>query len=127
MTEKRTLRRQQQRGSRIATPRAPMPPTEKDGAPLAAGDRWRDEAVGCAISADRWYRPAELSHVTPWSARTFEAWRAVGIGPAYSKVAGRVLYRGSDLIAFLEEGWRPGSAERRTRQRRHKAERGDAY
>lgn len=73
---------------------------------------------GAIIDPAAFYRPDEASRVTPWSVRTFEAWRAAGKGPAYSKVAGRILYRGSDLLAFLEEARRPGGAERRARQRR---------
>lgn len=78
-------------------------------------------AAGAIIDPQAFYRPEEASRVTPWSVRTFEAWRAAGKGPAFSKVAGRILYRGADLLAFLEDARRPSGGERRARQQQRRA------
>lgn len=34
------------------------------------------------------------------SARTLERWRVAGIGPAWLKLPGRVLYRREDVLAY---------------------------
>lgn len=70
------------------------------------------KTVGARIDPDAFYSPKDAALLTPWSVRTFEAWRAGGKGPAFSKVSGRVLYRGVDLIQFLKLGRRPSARER---------------
>lgn len=41
---------------------------------------------------------------------TMQWWRAMGRGPRYVKIGRRVLYRASDLDAFVEQGVREPEA-----------------
>jgi len=49
-----------------------------------------------------WYSPdsAEMAQIA--GKYTLANWRCQGLGPDYSKVGNRVLYRGADILAFLE-------------------------
>ena len=40
-----------------------------------------------------------VTGLLPYS--TWASWRSLGRGPAYFKIGGRVVYRGSDLNAWL--------------------------
>lgn len=50
-------------------------------------------------------------HVSP---RTLEAWRWKGIGPAYLKIMGRIVYRLDDVVAFEQAGHHAVAGERRS-------------
>ena len=41
-------------------------------------------------------------YLGPIAVRTLQAWRAQGVGPAYSKLGKRVAYAVADLDAFLK-------------------------
>ena len=43
---------------------------------------------------------AELAAFWQVSPRTLERWRALGTGPAWMRIGGRVLYRRTDVLAF---------------------------
>ena len=44
------------------------------------------------------------------SPRTLEKWRSRGVGPAYSRIGRRVVYRRDDLDAFVAAGVVGGGA-----------------
>lgn len=46
----------------------------------------------------------EVSRRTGLSARTLQAWRSRGKGPAYVRAGGRVLYPAAELAEFLKRG-----------------------
>ena len=50
---------------------------------------------------DRYYGASdpEVLALAPYS--TFASWRCSGVGPAYHKIGGRVIYSGRDLNAWL--------------------------
>lgn len=54
-------------------------------------------------TADRRVRNAEAAEYLGCSPRTLDHWRSRGRGPKYLKVGTRVLYRISDLDAFVRE------------------------
>jgi predicted site-specific integrase-resolvase len=54
-----------------------------------------------AALADRW----DLSQ------RTLERWRAVGWGPVFLKIGGRVVYRLEDIEAYEQQHLRASSGE----------------
>ncbi|MEW7978437.1 MAG: helix-turn-helix domain-containing protein [Candidatus Sedimenticola endophacoides] len=37
------------------------------------------------------------------SQRTLERWRALGLGPLFLKIGGRVVYRVEDILAYEEQ------------------------
>lgn len=95
-------------------------PSDTDRAPQEAQHNVRimparaaPAEIGARIDPAVWYAIAQVTQVLPWTARTLEAWRAAGKGPAWSRVGGRILYRGDDLLKFLEAGRRPDAEERR--------------
>ncbi len=45
------------------------------------------------------------------SARTLQGWRLRGGGPPYVKLGGRVLYRETDLLAWIESRARASTSE----------------
>lgn len=47
--------------------------------------------------------PAEVAERLRRPVATVRYWRATGIGPKSANVGGRVLYRASDVEAWLEE------------------------
>ena len=51
---------------------------------------------------DRFYLTDNKELLAVWPASTLANWRYEGRGPAYSKTGKRVLYRGADLISFIE-------------------------
>jgi predicted site-specific integrase-resolvase len=56
-----------------------------------------EETTGCAIAlADE-----EAARLLSISASTLRAWRSQGRGPAYIRAGRRIVYRVSDLEAFL--------------------------
>ena len=55
------------------------------------------------FEVDRYYRPGDPALDTIASRGTLATWRWAGRGPRYVKFGHRVLYRGSDLNAWLDE------------------------
>ena len=55
------------------------------------------------FEADRYYRPGDPALETIASRGTLATWRWAGRGPRYTKFGHRILYRGSDLNAWLDE------------------------
>ena len=55
------------------------------------------------FEADRYYRPGDPALDTIASRGTLATWRWAGRGPRYTKFGHRILYRGSDLNAWLDE------------------------
>lgn len=88
-------------------------PKGGDGAATFLSAAQAGEPPGARIDPAGWYSIAEVSRLLPWTARTLEAWRGAGKGPAWSRVGGRILYRGDDLLRFLEAGRRLDAEERR--------------
>ncbi len=63
--------------------------------------------MGTAINPDAWYATADVPAIIPGTSPSGLAqMRSRGQGPAYTQHTrhGRVLYRGRDLIAWLEAG-----------------------
>lgn len=63
---------------------------------------------------DRWLLGAEVAEKIRRSIGTLYNWRSRGIGPASSRIAGKVMYRESDVdkwIAAEEEGSRRGGGD----------------
>ena len=48
------------------------------------------------------------------SEATLERWRSIGVGPAFLKLHGRIVYREQDLEAYEEQCVRQSSAQRAT-------------
>ena len=55
------------------------------------------------FETDRYYRPGDPALDTIASRGTLATWRWAGLGPRYTKFGHRILYRGSDLNAWLDE------------------------
>ena len=59
-----------------------------------------------SIVPDAFYRSDHPALAQIASAATLKRWRVEGIGPPFSKLAagrpGRIVYRGADLIAWIE-------------------------
>ena len=51
---------------------------------------------------DRYYLTDDTELNALWSPKTLAHWRYQRIGPAYSKVGKRILYRGQDLNRFID-------------------------
>jgi hypothetical protein len=47
-------------------------------------------------------RPIEVGEVVGVAERTLEQWRYRGIGPAYHRIEGRVMYDWRDVDAWLQ-------------------------
>lgn len=90
---------------------------EETAVPSRESPQPHRSSVGAVIEADGWYAIADVAKILPWSPRTLEAWRSAGKGPAYSRAGGRILYRGADLIRFLEGCRRLDAQERRAARR----------
>jgi DNA-binding transcriptional MerR regulator len=45
-------------------------------------------------------RQGEVARRWQLSPRTLERWRWLGLGPAYLKIGGRVVYRLEDILAY---------------------------
>ena len=59
------------------------------------------EDAGC-IEPDRFYRPSDPSLRKIATVGTLAHWRHRGLGPPYVRYGNRVLYRGRDVLAWLE-------------------------
>ena len=46
------------------------------------------------------------------SEATLERWRSIGVGPAFLKLQGRIVYREQDLEAYEEQCLRQSTAQR---------------
>lgn len=51
---------------------------------------------------DRYLTTREVAEILRVTQETLRRWRHEGIGPTYSKPAGRALYRLSDVQSFVE-------------------------
>lgn len=51
---------------------------------------------------EEYYTTEECAAILKVSPKTLETWRSRGKGPKYYKVGGRVLYKKSDIEAFIE-------------------------
>lgn len=54
------------------------------------------------IDPDIYYRPQETELRQIAATQTLAAWRHQGRGPAYTLSGSRVLYKGVDLLAWLD-------------------------
>lgn len=56
---------------------------------------------------DDWLTPREASALTRAAEKTLANWRALSVGPPYTKLSegksGRVRYRRRDLVAWLDQ------------------------
>jgi len=50
------------------------------------------------------------------SETTLERWRSIGVGPAFLKLQGRIVYREQDLEAYEEQCLRQSTAQRAIQQ-----------
>jgi predicted site-specific integrase-resolvase len=48
------------------------------------------------------------------SETTLERWRSIGVGPAFLKLQGRIVYREQDLEAYEQQCLRQSTAQRAT-------------
>ncbi|QTN34677.1 helix-turn-helix transcriptional regulator [Cognatishimia activa] len=55
------------------------------------------------IEADRFYSPCAPELNTVAAKQTLAKWRSAGKGPAYIKSGSRVLYKGADVLEWLQE------------------------
>lgn len=59
------------------------------------------------VDEDEWLTPDETGALTKVAKQTLANWRAAKIGPPYTKLsdsqAGRVRYRRSDVIRWLDD------------------------
>ncbi len=65
-----------------------------------------------AIEPDALYTQTELAPVLRKSLAWFERARWAGTGPAYVKVGRQPLYRGSDVLAWLDARTRVSTSDR---------------
>jgi len=68
-------------------------------------------------SAPAYVREADAAKLLCLAAGTLQNWRALGEGPPYLKLGGRVVYAQADLIAWAE-GQRRGDASAADRKPR---------
>ena len=54
------------------------------------------------IIAERYYTPDAPELRVLGAVQTLARWRHEGKGPAYSKSGSRIVYRGADVLAWLE-------------------------
>jgi len=54
------------------------------------------------IEHSKYYRPKDPELRQIAAAQTLAAWRHQGRGPAYTLSGSRVLYKGADLLAWLD-------------------------
>ena len=54
------------------------------------------------ILSERYYRPQDQELRQIGAVQTFAAWRHQGRGPAYTLSGSRVLYKGADLLSWLD-------------------------
>jgi Helix-turn-helix domain len=52
---------------------------------------------------DEYLTAREAAKFLMMTEKTLRNWRSLGIGPPYAKYVGKILYRLSDLKAYLEE------------------------
>lgn len=55
-----------------------------------------------AINPDTYYPPSAPELRSVAATQTLARWRHEGRGPAYVKSGSRVIYRGADVLAWLE-------------------------
>ena len=55
------------------------------------------------------------------SEATLERWRSIGVGPAFLKLQGRIVYREQDLEAYEEQCLRQSTAQRAIQQSSNQA------
>ncbi len=65
-----------------------------------------------AIEPDALYTQTELAPLPRKSLAWFERSRWAGTGPTYVKVGRQPLYRGSDVLAWLDSNTRTSTADR---------------
>lgn len=53
---------------------------------------------------DDYLSPAQLARHTPYTAKAWEAMRHKGIGPRWRRCGRRILYKWSDVVAWIEGG-----------------------
>ncbi len=54
------------------------------------------------IVPDNYYTPASHELRAIGAVQTLARWRHEGVGPPYMKIGARVVYRGADILAWLE-------------------------
>ena len=75
---------------------------------LCGGSR-EDDEMASTITADGLYRTDDPALEVIATRQTLARWRCEGMGPPYVKRGGVVIYRGSDILDWLEEAVvRPG-------------------
>ncbi|MEL6103431.1 MAG: helix-turn-helix domain-containing protein [Pseudomonadota bacterium] len=87
--------------------------------PLSADDRQNGPVAprnASAIDPDKLYTTPEAAEILRWSPRTAERQRVQGDGPPFVKLGNgsraRVVYRGADLIAWIESQVRNSTSDR---------------
>lgn len=63
-----------------------------------------------SITAPKLLTMAEVSEMTGVSENTLRYYRHKGIGPKSGKLAGRVIYRESDVLAWIDAAFEGGAA-----------------
>jgi hypothetical protein len=54
------------------------------------------------IEPELYYRPRDPELRQVAAIQTLAAWRHKGVGPAYTMSGARILYKGADLLAWLD-------------------------
>lgn len=87
---------------------------DRDGRAIRAPQS--SQATEAAINPDKLYTTPEAAEILRWSPRTAERQRVQGDGPPFVKLGNgsraRVVYRGADLIAWIESQIRNSTSDR---------------
>lgn len=80
---------------------------------------------GIELKPGQFYKPDEAGQALGWTAATLAAYRCRAGGIPFTTIGRKVLYRGSDLIEFIEQSHvaTPGADPLRSAAARERAER----
>lgn len=75
------------------------------------------QQLGCAFEPQRYYRPTEIEAMTGLTSGALSVMRSRGDGPEFTKIGRRVLYKGANMIAYLDAGTARNTAEAAAKRR----------
>lgn len=56
-----------------------------------------------AAPTDRFLRTSQVAEIGPWPAATWRYWRHIGYGPRSAKIGKTVVYKESEVLAWIEQ------------------------
>lgn len=59
---------------------------------------------------DRLLDTKQVAELGPWSAATWSYWRHINYGPPYALIGKRVVYKESEVVAWIEDKFKKESA-----------------